>query len=180
MGHFHADRRRRLPHLSGLARGLVAGVSGTAAMAGWYHLVRRVRRDRYNGVEALVDGTAVEGLWSPIGLDYDDTLVPGQIVAKLLHLPEPTRLQAQVLALTLRWTYGSAFGFLHVLLRNRIREPYATAAFGAVLMAVASAAFPLLGRTPPPWRWPLDAQLTSVSSHAVYIGIASAAENMLR
>ena len=170
----------RLPRLPAVRRGLVAGFGGTAAMAIWYHVERRLRRGRYTGVRTLADGTPVVGLWSREGLDYDDSVVPGQIVAKLLRLPEPTPRQAGAITLALRWTYGSAFGIAHVLLRNRIREPKASLVFGSVLMTVTSVAFPVLGRTPAPWRWPIDAQISSIGSHAAYIVTASAMDNALR
>ena len=171
---------RRLPRLPWLSRGVVAGAAGTAAMAAWYHLARLVRGGRYSGARTLTDGTAVEGLWSPVGLDYDDSMVPGQIVASLLGLDQPTPTETRAIALGLRWTYGSAFGLAHVLLRNRIREPYATLVFGGTLMTVASVAFPLLGGTPPPWRWPVDVQVNSVMSHTAYVVTASVTDNMLR
>ena len=170
-------QRRRLPWLT---RGLVAGAGGTAVMAAWYHLERTVRRGQYTGVTTLADGTPVEGLWSREGLDYDDSIVPGQIVANILNLPTPTARQAGAITLALRWTYGSVFGILHVLLRNRIGEPRASLLFGGVLMTMTSAAFPLLGGTPPPWRWPLDVQASSVGSHVAYIVTASALDNLLR
>lgn len=172
--------RRLLPRVPGVKRGLLAGVSGTAAMALWYHLERALRRGRYTGVATLADGTPVQGLWSREGLDYDDSVVPGQIVAGLLKLPEPTPREAGAITLALRWTYGSAFGIAHVLLRNRLREPHASLVFGGALMTVTSVAFPLLGRTPVPWRWPVDAQISSVGSHAAYIVTASAVDNLLR
>ena len=171
---------RRLPRLPWLRRGLVAGASGTAAMALWYFLERMLRKGDYTGVTALADGTPVEGLWSHEGLDYDDSIVPGQIVADLLDLPEPTPRQAGALTLALRWTYGPAFGIAHVLLRNRIREPYASLIFGGVLMTMTSVAFPVLGRTPVPWRWPVDAQISAIGSHGAYIVTASAIDNLLR
>ncbi len=149
-------------------------------MAAWYHLERTMRRGRHNGVTALADRTPVEGLWSREGLDYDDSIVPGQIVARLLRLPEPEPREAKALTLALRWTYGPAFGIAHVLLRNRIREPYASMAFGTALMTVTSVAFPLLGRTPVPWRWPVDAQISSIGSHTAYIVAASVVDNILR
>ena len=170
-------QRRRLPWFT---RGLVAGAGGTAVMAAWYHLERTLRRGRYTGVTTLADGTPVEGLWSHEGLDYDDSIVPGQIVANILNLPTPTPREAGAITLALRWTYGSAFGILHVLLRNRIGEPRASLLFGGVLMTMTSVAFPLLGRTPPPWRWPRDVQASSVGSHAAYIVTASALDNLLR
>ena len=52
--------------------------------------------------------------------------------------------------------------------------------FGSVLMTVTSVAFPVLGRTPVPWRWPVDAQLSSIGSHSAYIITASALDNILR
>ena len=170
----------RFPRLPAVRRGLVAGFGGTAAMAVWYHVERALRRGRYTGVATLADGTPVTGLWSREGLDYDDSVVPGQIVARLLRLPEPTPRQAGAITLALRWTYGSAFGTAHVLLRNRIREPYASVVFGSVLMTVTSVAFPVLGRTPAPWRWPIDAQISSVGSHCAYISTAAVLDNALR
>ena len=97
------------------------------------------------------------GLWSREGLDYDDSVVPGQIVAGILNLPTPTNREAGLITLALRWTYGSAFGILHVLLRNRFGEPKATLIFGAALGTMTSVAFPLLGKTRSPGngRWTL-------------------------
>jgi len=170
-------RRARLPWFT---RGLAAGAGGTAVMAAWYHLERILRRGRYTGVKTLADGTPVEGLWSREGLDYDDSIVPGQIVANILNLPTPTPREAGAITLALRWTYGSAFGIVHVLLRNKIREPAASVIFGGALTTMTSVAFPLLGGTPPPWRWPVDAQVSSAGSHAAYIVTASALDNLLR
>ena len=149
-------------------------------MAIWYHVERTLRRGRYTGVTALTDGTPIEGLWSHEGLDYDDSVVPGQIVANLLNLPKPSDREAGAITLGLRWSYGSAFGIAHVLLRNRIREPRATLIFGTTLMTVTSVAFPLLGRTPPPWKWPLDVQVSAVGSHTAYIVTAAVVDNLLR
>lgn len=149
-------------------------------MAAWYHLKRALRRGRYTGVTTLADGTPVRGLWSREGLDYDDSVVPGQIVAGILNLPTPTNREAGLITLALRWTYGSAFGILHVLLRNRFGEPKATLIFGAALGTMTSVAFPLLGKTPLPWKWPLDAQASAIGSHAAYVLTAAAIDDMLR
>lgn len=149
-------------------------------MAVWYHAERTLRKGRYTGVTTLADGTPVEGLWSHEGLDYDDSVVPGRIVASLLRLPTPTDREAGAITLALRWSYGSAFGIAHVLLRNKIREPYASLIFGSTLMTVTSVAFPLLGGTPPPWKWPLDVKVSAGGSHAAYIITASVLDNVLR
>jgi len=102
-------------------------------------------------------------------LDYDDSLVPGQIVAGIMHLPHVTAKEDRELGLALRWSYGSAFGLWHGLLRRRVAEPWASVAFGATLMTATLTLFPLLGRTPPPWRWPPDVMATSLGTHVVYV-----------
>jgi uncharacterized membrane protein YagU involved in acid resistance len=114
-------------------------------------------------------------------LDYDDSLVPGQIVAGVMHLPQASAREDHELGLILRWSYGSFFGLLHGVLRRRVPEPWASAAFGGVLMTATLTLFPLLGRTPPPWRWPADVLATSVGTHAAYvIGVAALDDQILR
>lgn len=144
-----------------LVRSVVAGTAGTAVMTACYTIERRLRR--------------------PGGpLDYDDSEVPGEIVASLLHLPSVTGREEQELGLALRWSYGSVFGVLHGLLRRRLGEPAATAAFGATLMAATLTLFPLLGRTPPPWRWPHGFLATSVGTHVAYAATVGATDDRLR
>ena len=116
-------------------RSVLAGTAGTAALTLAYAAERRVRRAR-----------------AP--LDYDDSLVPGQIVASVMHLPHVTSREDHELGLILRWGYGSAFGMMHGTLRRVVGEPWASAAFGGMLMSATLTLFPVLGRTPPPWRWP--------------------------
>ena len=103
-------------------------------------------------------------------LDYDDSLVPGQIVASVMHLPHVTDREEHELGLALRWSYGSAFGLWHGVLRRMIGEPWASIVFGATLMSATLTLFPLLGRTPPPWRWPADVMATSIGTHVAYVG----------
>jgi hypothetical protein len=113
-------------------------------------------------------------------LDYDDSLVPGQIVASIMHLPHVTTREDRDLGLILRWTYGSAFGLWHGLLRRRLPDPWASLIFGATLMSATLSLFPLLGRTPPPWRWPADVMATCICTHAAYVTAAGSADDALR
>jgi uncharacterized membrane protein YagU involved in acid resistance len=113
-------------------------------------------------------------------LDYDDSLVPGEIVASVMHLGHVTAKEENELGLTLRWSYGSAFGLWHGLLRRRFPEPWASVLFGATLMTATFSLFPLLGRTPPPWRWPPDVMATSLGSHAAYVVAVGAVDDGLR
>src|SRR4051812_49658772 len=125
----------RLSRTPWALRSVAAGTAGTVAMTLAYNVERRLR----------------PGAEGP--LDYDDSLVPGQIVAGIMHLPHVTAKEDEELGLALRWTYGSAFGLWHGVLRSRLGEPWASAAFFATLMTATLTLFPLLGRTPPPWRW---------------------------
>jgi hypothetical protein len=143
-------------------RSVVAGMAGTAAMTLAYATERRLR-PRHHGQ-----------------LDYDDSLVPGQIVASIMHLPHVTAKEDEELGLALRWGYGSAFGLWHGVLRRSLGEPRASRAFGATLMTATFTLFPLLGRTPPPWRWPADVLATSVGTHVVYVSAVAAVDDGVR
>jgi hypothetical protein len=137
-------------------RSVAAGAAGTATLTLAYAAERRLRRSRNTP------------------LDYDDSLVPGKIVAGIMHLPHVTDREDHELGLILRWSYGSMFGLLHGALRRTIGEPWASAAFGATLMTATLTLFPLLGRTPPPWRWPTDVLATSFGTHIAYVaGVAA-------
>jgi uncharacterized membrane protein YagU involved in acid resistance len=84
------------------------------------------------------------------------------------------------LGLALRWGYGSAFGLLHGVLRRTVGEPRASAAFGATLMTATVTLFPLLGHTPPPWRWPRDVMATSLGTHIAYVAAVAAVDDGIR
>ena len=143
-------------------RSVLAGTAGTATMSAAYAAEHHVR-------------TSVRGQ-----LDYDDGLVPGQIVATVMHLPQVTHAQEHELGLLLRWSYGSVFGLLHGALRRTVGEPVASVIFGGVLMSATFSLFPLLGRTPPPWRWPPDVIATSVGTHVAYVTAVAVADDGLR
>src|SRR3954471_10895715 len=143
-------------------RSVIGGTTGTAALTLAYALERRLR-PRVTGP-----------------LDYDDGLVPGQIVAGIMHLPHVTAREERDLGLLLRWSYGSAFGLWHGTLRRRVPEPWASLGFAAPLMTATLTLFPRLGRTPPPSRWPLDVMATCVGTHAAYVSAVAVVDDRLR
>ena len=140
-------------------RSVCAGAAGTAALTVAYDTERRLR---HRGRRPL---------------DYDDSLVPGQIVAGIMHLPHVTNREENELGLALRWGYGSVFGLLHGELRRTVGEPWATVMFFGTLMSATLTLFPLLGRTPPPWRWPPDVMATSVGTHVAYVAAVAAVDD---
>ena len=151
--HNHSACEMKLPWP---IRSVLAGTAGTATMTLVYAAERRLR--------PKVHGS----------LDYDDSLVPGQIVCGIMHLPHVTGREEHEVGLALRWSYGSVFGVWHGLLRRKIGEPWASAAFGATLMTATLTMFPLLGRTPPPWRWPPSVIATAFGTHAAYVAAVAA------
>jgi hypothetical protein len=143
-------------------RSVCAGAAGTATMTLAYAAERRLRHRRR----------------SP--LDYDDSLVPGEIVASVMHLPHVTARDERELGLLLRWSYGSAFGLFHGALHRKLREPWASAVFGGTLMTATFSLFPLLGHTPPPWRWPADVMATSIGTHVAYVTAVAVTDDGIR
>ena len=143
-------------------RSVLAGSAGTATLTLAYNVERRVRHR------------------ASAALDYDDSLVPGEIVASVMHLPHVTQREEHELGLWLRWSYGSAFGVLHGALRRLVGEPWASAVFGGTLMSATLTLFPLLGHTPPPWRWRPDVLATSVGTHVAYVAAVAAVDDGIR
>jgi hypothetical protein len=143
-------------------RSVLAGTAGTAALSLAY-VVERKLRPRHQGP-----------------LDYDDSLVPGQIVASIMHLPHVTARDDRDLGWALRWSYGSAFGLWHGILRRRFGEPRASAIFFGTLMSATLTLFPVLGRTPPPSKWPADVRATCLLTHAAYVGAVAAVDDRVR
>jgi hypothetical protein len=142
-------------------RSVCAGAAGTAALTLSYAAERRLRRHHVGQ------------------LDYDDSLVPGTIVASIMHLPHVTARDERDLGLLLRWSYGSAFGLWHGTLRRLVSEPWASLAFGGTLMSATLTLFPLLGHTPVPWRWPADVMATSVGTHVAYVAAVAAVDDRI-
>jgi hypothetical protein len=142
-------------------RSVAAGAAGTATMTLAYAAERRLRDN------------------PPGPLDYDDSLVPGKIVAGVMHLPHVTDREDHELGLILRWSYGSVFGVWHGVLRRTIGEPWASVAFGGTLMTATLSLFPLLGRTPPPWRWQADMLATSFATHVAYVAGVAAMDDLI-
>jgi hypothetical protein len=112
-------------------------------------------------------------------LDYDDSLVPGEIVANILDLRQVTPGEERELGLALRWGYGSAFGLGHGVLRRRMPERWASVAFGGTLIAATMTLFPVLGHTPPPWRWPPSVLATCLCTHVAYVAAVAVVDAAL-
>ncbi len=158
-----APPRRLLDQIPWPLRSVAAGTCGTAALGLAYALERRARHSPH--------GTP---------LDYDDSDVPGKIVVSILHLGQVAESRDMQLGTALRWSYGSVFGLWHGVLRLRVGEPWATLGFGATLLGATLSLFPLLGRTPPPWRWSRGYIVTCLFTHSAYALTVGVVDDRLR
>src|ERR1700761_8747230 len=140
----------------GLRNGILAGVVATTTMNASYWAERRIRRN-------------VEG-----PLDYDDSNVPALVAAKILRQSDLSDKASFRLGLLVHWGYGSLFGLGAVPLVRRFGPVGGTAVYWSGMMVMACAMFPVLGDTPPPWRWRNDVIVTSAGQHLVYAATTTA------
>jgi hypothetical protein len=139
-----------------LRNGIIAGLVATTTMNASYWAERRIRRN-------------VEG-----PLDYDDSNVPALVAAKILRQSDLSDEASFRLGLLVHWGYGSLFGLGAVPLVRRFGPVRGTAVYWSGMMVMACAMFPILGDTPPPWRWRNDVIVTSAVQHVVYAATATA------
>lgn len=134
-----------------VARGLLAGATGTLAMSlseAAHELLRR---------------------GAPHPIDYDVSKHVPIAAARLLGIRRLTRTRSRVLFVITHVGYGTAFGLVReVLASTRLPPRGQTAVFFAVTEGLALSMFPLLGGTPPPWRWRGEVLAASVVEHVVY------------
>ncbi|MEJ2888160.1 hypothetical protein [Actinomycetospora aeridis] len=149
----------------GAARGVLGGAVGTGAMALAAHRRRR-RFTRRHGVTPDEAGVV---------LDYDDSdhvvIAASTLLRHVVGWEPRSREGRRALFWVVHWGYGSAVGAAHVALQHPLpREPAAGLAFFAGSQVMALGLFPVLGGTPPPWRWERRLVVTSFVQHAIYAG----------
>lgn len=148
---------------------VAAGTVGTAAMsvAASVHAVTSGR------ARGFVD--AAEALDAMDVVDFDSSAYVPLAAATLLRLPPLSPARRRELFYVVHWGYGSLVGSCYAPLSRRFGRRGAAAMLFAGTQAMAFTLFPLLGGTPPPWRWRRDQIATSLVQHAVYTcGVAGA------
>lgn len=153
--------------LGALARGVAAGVVGTAAMTA-YQTLRSVRK-----------GMPVKDAVAPDPPpEWEDAPAPGQVgyrfVRGLFQQDVPAS-RATAMTNAVHWLYGTAWGGLYGLVEGtaEVNPLVAGAGFGSVVFANAYAALPAMGLYDPPWKY--DAKTLGIdwSYHLVY-GVTTA------
>ena len=149
-----------------LARGLAAGLAGTAAMTAYQqlfgHTTEEPREQTWD--TAPPQAKIVRGALGGVGIDLSPRRIP--LVSHIVH-----------------WTYGTALGPAYAVLDERAEgNPVAEGAgFGAGIWALSHAELAPVGLKPLPWRRSPLALARDVSRHVVYgLGVAAAYEALER
>jgi hypothetical protein len=162
----HRRTSRQSP-LGALARGIAAGVAGTAALTA------------VQTATALRRGAGLKDAVAPDPPDsWDEAPAPGQVGERLIRFAfargvEPERANAVTTAV--HWTYGAAWGGAFGLAQATFRRR-PLAAGGAFALGVLAAAYtllPAMGIYRKPWEYPPRTFAVDGGYHAVY-GVTTA------
>jgi hypothetical protein len=149
-----------------LARGVAAGLAGTALMTVYQLAVKAARGERLD---------------TPVPRTWDDAEAPAQVAKKTARLlgreRAITKADAPLVTQAMHWLYGTGWGLGYALLASRRRPspPAGAAVLGVSVWAAAYAQLVPLGIYEPPWRYPPAELALDLSYHLVYgAGVASA------
>ena len=151
--------------LGSLARGLVAGLAGTAAMTAYQLAVARARGE--------AAGTPVPRTWV-------EAPAPAQVVKKVATAlgrgRSVTKQDVPFVTYLVHWVYGATLGMAYGAAAHALRPPTATGALGLGTTAWGAQYAELvpLGIAKPPWRYPPQEAALDLSYHLVYgAGVAA-------
>lgn len=153
--------QQRPPWLQDLVAGYLTGTAGTAAMTATTQVQKRIRRHE------------------DIPVDYDATRHVVTAASAVVRYEPRTVFEEQALFLVAHWGYGSAVAIAHRALLRRTSSTRAAALFFVGCQSMAFVLLPVLGGTPPPWRWRRDIMVSSLAHHVVYVGAVVLADRWL-
>ena len=151
--------------LGAVARGLTAGVAGTAAMTGWQSLAARLRSaDQADGDAG--QGGAPDDPWARAS-------VPARLGRRVIEgvfEREVTPDKIGLLTNVMHWGYGTAWGAVYGLLEGSRpgRSIRRGLVFGAGVWAMSYAQLVPIGLYEPPWKYPPSELALDLSYHVAY------------
>ncbi len=149
--------------LHALARGLVAGLVGTAAMTAYQELVSKVRSS----------GSKGSGGASEEERGWEEAPTPARAGRRFLagvFEREPTKEKIPLLTDVVHWGYGTAWGVVYGLVKESlaVRSLPAGLAFGAGVWATSYVLLPAMKLYKPPWEYSPKTLSADLSYHLVY------------
>jgi hypothetical protein len=157
-----------------VARGLLAGAAGTAAMTGYQSLVARLRGGGGDGEDG---GGSGDGRPAD---PWEEAPAPARVARRLiegvLHRPIPPERIA-LLTTVAHWAYGTGWGALFGLVEgSKARRPLVDGlVFGTGVWAFSYATLVPMGIYRPPTEYPPAELAIDWSYHAVYGAAVAAA-----
>jgi hypothetical protein len=145
--------------LGAAARGLAAGVAGTAVMTAYQLAVRKARGERLD---------------TPVPRTWAEAPAPAQVVKKAAeavgHGRDVTKKDVPAITNALHWAYGTSWGIVYGLIARRAAPRAASggALLGSALWGASYAELVPLGVYEPPWRYPPQELALDLSYHLVY------------
>jgi uncharacterized membrane protein YagU involved in acid resistance len=161
--------RGRSP-LGVVARGLAAGLVGTAAMTAWQETAAKLKK------RTMV---AVEDRYREDVDPWEKAPAPAQVARRMLEALFRIEVPAERIPLftnAVHWGYGTALGASYGLVESSVRSRPALhgALFGSGVWAMSYATLVPMGLYEPPWRYPAKTIAKDVSYHLVYgTGVAA-------
>ena len=142
-----------------IARGLAAGLAGTAAMTAWQELAARLKR---HAVPRMLreDEDPWERAPAPARLAK-------MVIEKVTGREVPVA-RIPLLTNAVHWGYGTSLGAMYGLTANGRNPALTGAAFGTGVWAFSYATLVPLGLYQWPWRYSAKTIAKDVSYHLVY------------
>jgi hypothetical protein len=149
--------------LGAVAKGLIAGAAGTAAMTAWQEAAARLRGSSDDGGEEEGDG----------GDPWEEAPVPAQAGRRILSGVFGVDVPADsipVLTNVMHWAYGTGWGAVYGLLAGtRGRSTLAGGlGFGTAVWAASYLQLVPMGLYEPPWKYPPTDLAFDLSYHLAY------------
>lgn len=156
--------------MGAVARGIAAGLVGTAIMTAWQEIVGRLTS---SGSED--SGGGDDGQDDP----WESAPAPAVVGKRLVEGLFRTEVPAERIGLltnAVHWTYGTGWGVVYGLIQGTIRaNPVAQGlAFGTGVWAMSYVQLVPMGLYEPPWAYPARTLAKDLSYHLAYgLGVAT-------
>jgi uncharacterized membrane protein YagU involved in acid resistance len=147
-----------------LARGVAAGLIGTAAMTSWQEIAAKLKK------RTMVD---VEERYREDVDPWEKAPAPAQLAKRVLEALFKVEVPAERIPLftnAVHWGYGTALAGVYGLVESSVRSRpgFHGALFGMGVWTMSYATLVPMGLYKPPWRYPAKSIAKDVSYHLVY------------
>lgn len=164
---------RQATPLAPVARGVAAGLVGTACMTAWQEVAGWLKRRGQNGATSAAE---------PAADPWEKAPAPAQVAKRTIEALLPVEIGVERISLftnAVHWGYGTALGAVYGLVQASFRPSPAFhgPAFGLGVWAQSYAMLVPMGLYKPPWRYPAKTIAKDLSYHLVYgAGVAAGYE----